>query len=121
MKTLLLFLISIGLVAAQKPPVITEPAARLATFDAVQNRLGAADLRLLDVRPKAEYDRMHITGALWIDAKAVEKLAAPPGALTDLAVWREWVAALGIGPETEVLIYDASRQLDAARLWWLLS
>jgi len=31
-----------------------------------------------------------------------------------------WIAPLGITPQTEVLIYDAKRQLDAARLWWLL-
>jgi thiosulfate/3-mercaptopyruvate sulfurtransferase len=41
--------------------------------------------------------------------------------LADRAAWEAWIAPLGIGPETEVLVYDANRQLDAARLWWLLS
>jgi len=59
-------------------------------------------------------------GAVWVDPKAVEKMAAKPGALTDRAAWEAWIAPLGIGPETEVLVYDANRQLDAARLWWLL-
>ena len=47
-------------------------------------------------------------------------MAAKPGALADRAAWEAWIAPLGIGPETEVLVYDANRQLDAARLWWLL-
>jgi thiosulfate/3-mercaptopyruvate sulfurtransferase len=47
-------------------------------------------------------------------------MAAKPGALTDRAAWETWLAPLGIGPETTVLLYDANRQLDAARLWWLL-
>ena len=90
------------------------------TFDELQERLGEPGLRLLDARPRADYDKGHIPGAVWVDAKAVEKMAAKPGALADRAAWESWIAPLGIGPETDVLVYDANRQLDAARLWWLL-
>jgi thiosulfate/3-mercaptopyruvate sulfurtransferase len=95
--------------------------ARLVTFDQLEKRLGEQDLRILDARPKADYDKGHIPGAVWVDAKAVETRAAKPGALTDRAAWEKWIALLGIGPKTNILIYDARRQLDAARLWWLLS
>ncbi len=98
-----------------------ESPAWLVTFDDLQNRLHDPNLRLLDVRPRAEYDKNHIPGAVWVDAKAVEKLAAKPGSLADGAAWASWIEPLGIGPKTQVLIYDAKRQLDAARLWWLLS
>jgi thiosulfate/3-mercaptopyruvate sulfurtransferase len=94
--------------------------AWLVSFDDLQHRLGETDLRLLDARPRDEYDRGHIPGAVWVDAKAVEKMAARPGALADSAAWESWIAPLGISPSTRVLIYDARRQLDAARLWWLL-
>jgi thiosulfate/3-mercaptopyruvate sulfurtransferase len=97
-----------------------ENQARLVTYDELQERLGDANLRILDTQPKAEYDKGHIPGAVWVDAKAVEAMAAKPGALTDRAVWENWIAPLGIGPKTEVVVYDAKRQLDAARLWWLL-
>jgi len=100
--------------------VAAEPSARLVTFDALQHRIGEPDLRLLDARPQGEYDKGHIPGAIRVDAKAVEKMAAKPGALTDRAAWEAWIAPLGIGPDTRVLVYDAHRQLDAARLWWLL-
>ncbi len=112
---------SLVLIGTQSLPETSKTAARLVSFEALQKRLNTPDLRLLDVRPRADYDRIHLPRAVWVDAKAVEKLAAKPGALTDRATWESWITPLGIGPETEVVIYDANRQLDAARLWWLLS
>ena len=41
--------------------------------------------------------------------------------MTDQAAWEEWIEPLGIAPETEIYVYDAQRQLNAARLWWLLT
>src|SRR3954464_556497 len=86
----------------------------LISFDDLQGRLDSPGLRLLDARPKVDYDKGHIPGAVWVDAKAVEVLAKRPGALEDRDAWAAWIAPLGIGSETEVRIYDASRQLDAA-------
>ncbi len=97
-----------------------EPPVRLVTFDDLQRGIEKPELRMLDARSRGEYDKGHIPGAIWVDAKAVAKLAARPGALEDQAAWEAWAAPLGIGPDTEVLVYDANRQLDAARLWWLL-
>lgn len=114
------------LVSAVTSPRQTEPngrseaAALLVGFDDLQSRLADPDLRLLDARPKAEYEKSHLPGALWVDAKAVEAMAAKPGALTNQAAWETWIRSLGIAPGTTVLVYDANRQLDAARLWWLL-
>jgi thiosulfate/3-mercaptopyruvate sulfurtransferase len=95
--------------------------AWLVAFPELEKRIGEPNLRILDARPKADYDKGHIPGAVWVDAKAVEAMAAKPGALTDGVSWEKWVAPLGIGPKTDVVVYDAKRQLDAARVWWLLS
>jgi thiosulfate/3-mercaptopyruvate sulfurtransferase len=95
-------------------------SAWLTSFPELERRLGDPELRILDARPRGDYDKGHIPGAVWVDAKAVEAMAAKPGALTDRAAWETWVAPLGIGPKTQVLVYDGNRQLDAARLWWLL-
>ncbi len=111
---------SVGIAAGPEAPRGEPQPTRLSTFDALQKRLGEPGLRLLDARPRADYDKGHIPGAVRVDAKAVEKAAAKPGALADRAAWEPWIAPLGIGPEAEVLVYDANRQLDAARLWWLL-
>jgi thiosulfate/3-mercaptopyruvate sulfurtransferase len=95
-------------------------APELVSFDELQSRLGSTDLRLLDARPRDQYRKSHIPGAVWIDTKAVEELAARKGALTDRALWESWIEPLGIGRNTQVIVYDSRRQLDAARLWWLL-
>ncbi len=110
-----------ALLALATPGVPAEGAGRLATFDEVQKQMDSPDLRLLDARPRADYDRGHAPRAIWVDAKAAQALAARPGGLVDRAGWEAWLAPLGIGPNSEILIFDGSRQLEAARLWWLLS
>src|SRR5262245_25434374 len=97
-----------------------EGAAWLVSFPDLEKQLGDPDLRILDARPRGDYDKGHIPGAVWVDAKALEAMAAKPGALTDRAAWERWIGPLGIGPTTQVVVYDANRQLNAARLWWLL-
>jgi thiosulfate/3-mercaptopyruvate sulfurtransferase len=90
----------------------------LITFDALQQTLDAPGLRLLDARPRADYDKGHLPGAVWVDLKAAEALK--PGPDTDRAAWSAWVAPLGLGAETTAYVYDADRQRAAARVWWLL-
>src|SRR4051812_40634610 len=102
----------------REPP---QQLPRLLTFDALQQRLGQTNLRLLDARAKSDYAAGHIPGATWVDVKSAETLAASAGGLSDRSAWERWIEPLGIGPETEVVIYDAQRQLSAARTWWLLS
>jgi thiosulfate/3-mercaptopyruvate sulfurtransferase len=106
--------------AAVAVPPAEAPRALLVAFDELQKRLDDPTLRLLDARPKADYDRGHLPGAVWVDPAAVESMAAKPGALGDRELWSKWIATLGIGPDSTVLVYDAKRQLDAARAWWLL-
>jgi thiosulfate/3-mercaptopyruvate sulfurtransferase len=118
MNELAIVVVALGLFGPGAGP--DEPGKLLVSFEDLQRRLGEPDLRLLDARPRADYEKGHIPGALWVDAKTVEKMAAQPGALTDRAAWEGWLAPLGISPETKVVVYDAKRQLDAARLWWLL-
>jgi thiosulfate/3-mercaptopyruvate sulfurtransferase len=118
--TTLLALGAFALLASAEEPD-DRGSARLASFDGLQKRLGDPNLRLIDVRARADYDQDHIPGAVWVDIKAAEKLAARSGGLADSAAWEAWLAPLGIADGMEVLVYGANRQLDAARLWWLLS
>ncbi len=105
---------------AEKDAKEVPPRARLLTFDGLQERLKEPTLRLLDCRPKSEYDQGHIPGAAWVDAKAVEFQGGKPGGLDDRAYWEAWVKSLGVDEQTEVYVYDAKRQLDAARIWFIL-
>ncbi len=97
-----------------------ETAARLISFDTLEERLEQPNLLLLDVRPRAEYEAGHIPGAVWVDAAAIEKKAGVPGALNEPKPWQEWIDSLGIGSDSEIYIYDSAQQKDAARFWWLL-
>jgi thiosulfate/3-mercaptopyruvate sulfurtransferase len=118
MSGILLAAVTVVLLGQSLEPA--RSAAWLVGFDELERRLDEPNLRLLDARPRADYEKAHIKGALWVDAQKVEKLAAGPGALFDRSVWEAWIEPLGIGSDSQVLIYDAKRQLDAARLWWLL-
>ena len=119
--TLLAFIGPLGYSESDEPKNHPMSPPVLLTFDALQERLNAPSLRLLDARPRTDYVKAHIPGAVWVDTKAVERLAARPRGLEDKHAWEAWITLLGITPQTEVLVYDANRQLDAARLWWLLS
>jgi thiosulfate/3-mercaptopyruvate sulfurtransferase len=119
--TFALALARLGNPTTAEPNSPPRSLAVLTSFDDLQKRLDHPKLRLIDARPKVDFDRGHIPGAVWVDTKAAEKLAARADGLEDKAAWEALIAPLGITPETEVLIYDAHRQLDAARLWWLLS
>ena len=95
--------------------------ARLVPFDDLQERLGEPHLRILDARSKSDYDAGHIPGAIWVNVKSAEKVASSAEGLQDRSAWERWIEPLGLGRDSEVIIYDAQRQLSAARTWWLLS
>lgn len=91
------------------------------THEQLQGQLQSLRLRLLDVRSKEDYDAGHIPGAVWLDRKPAEEMARKPGGLEDRGAWAEWIEPLGIRPGDTVVVYDESRQKDAARYWWLLT
>ncbi len=103
--------------AADPAPAVPE----LVSHDQLEADLGKPDLRLLDVRPHAAYEKGHLPGAVSVDVKSAEELARRPGGLADKAAWAAWIRTLGIDKNTRVLVYDGSRQLSAARYWWLLT
>jgi thiosulfate/3-mercaptopyruvate sulfurtransferase len=106
-----------ALAAAAEPARQGSP---LIAHEELQKRLSDPKVRLLDARPRADYDKGHIPGAVWIDGKALQDLAKPD-AFADQAAWSRVLTPLGLVPEAEVYIYDAARQHDAARAWWLLA
>lgn len=115
--------LGLGLVSSvvgDEPAEGSRSVPALLSFDDLQDRLDEPGLRLLDARSKDDYDEGHIPGAAWVDVKSAEKLAARPGGLDDRQAWEDWTAGLGLRPGDQVVVYDDNRQLDAARVWWLL-
>lgn len=69
----------------------------------------------------AEYDRLHLPGAVFFDIDAVAgqsadhpHLAPTPGQVA------EWLGAAGITPEDTVIVYDETGFFSAPRVWFLL-
>src|SRR5580658_1789383 len=111
--------LAVPVLAHAAEPENTPAGPPLIAHEALQKRLNDPNLRLLDARPRAEYDQGHIPGALWVDIKALGALVRGDS-FADKEAWAQSLAPLGIGPDTEVYLYDANRQHDAGRVWWLL-
>lgn len=101
----------------------------LITLSDLQPRLHR--VRLLDARPDpADFARGHLPGALHAGLDHHLSTAQEPGhdparggrhPLPPLARFAAQVGAWGIGPDTEVVVYDGSGGGNAAaRLWWML-
>jgi len=72
----------------------------------------------------AAYAAGHIPGAVY--AHLDRDLSGPRGAtdgrhpLPDPGVFAAWLGGVGVGPDVQVVAYDASNGLYAARLWWMV-
>ncbi len=82
---------------------------------------GQTDLRILDVRPKAAYDKGHIPGALHLGADdVIDPNSHISGELKPAAELAAMLGERGIGKDTRVVLYDDKGGFHAARLFWML-
>ncbi|MCE9546729.1 MAG: sulfurtransferase [Planctomycetia bacterium] len=77
----------------------------------------AAKVVILDARERKKFDQSHVPHARWVDHNAWKSAF---GTGTDAAGWSKRIGILGIGPNTQVVIYDDQSTKDAARIWWIL-
>ena len=106
------------------------PADILVTTDWLARHLDDPDLRILDGSwhlptenrdARAEFEARHIPGAQFFDIDAISDTSSPlPHMVPDADQFAAQVAALGIGAENSVVVYDNSGVWSAARVRWLL-
>jgi thiosulfate/3-mercaptopyruvate sulfurtransferase len=109
------------------------PASPLISAATLRDRLAAAspDLVLLDARsgPEAQsrYDDAHLPGARWIDldhdlaGKADHPAHGGRHPLPPIGDFTATLGRLGIGPHSQVVVYDDKGGANAAaRCWWML-
>ncbi len=106
------------------------PADILVSTDWLERHLEDPDLRILDGSwhlptekrdARAEFEAQHIPGAQFFDIDTISDTSSPlPHMVPDADQFAAQVAALGIGAENSVVVYDNSGVWSAARVWWLL-
>lgn len=102
----------------------------LVSTDWLEKHLDDPDLRILDGSwhlptetrdARAEFEAQHIPGAQFFDIDAISDTSSPlPHMVPDAEQFAAQVAALGIGAENSIVVYDDSGVWSAARVWWLL-
>ncbi len=82
---------------------------------------GPAGVRVVDVRPAAEFAAGHVPGSVHLDPALLNR-AAPPanGLLPDRATAERIVAEAGIGRAGRTVVLDAGGATTAARAVWVL-
>ncbi len=94
------------------PQLLVEP-------DWLDQHKSEPDVRVIDVRSKAQYDEGHIPDAANIDYR---RFRISSGAISDTISPEEFgkiVGAAGVAPSTTVVLYDSSDSLDAALSFWV--
>lgn len=86
----------------------------------LEARLGDPNLRIVDCDGAAAYRRAHIPGAVFSEAHPY-KSAANHRLVMEPGEFAAAMSALGIGPQTTVVAYDANGAVSSGRLWWCLS
>lgn len=92
--------------------------------------LGTPGLRVVDASyypldpsrdPAADYVAGHIPGALFMDlAGLADPESSLPGMLPSAETFASRMAALGIGDDCRIILYDSTPHRTSARAWWML-
>ncbi len=103
-------------------PAAAQEAGLLVNAGWLHSRLGDPTIRIVDMTTdRQEYIRGHVPGAVYLSVDD-ERIAVPAGGFR-LPTEREaakLLGGLGIGPDTQVVIYDEAGDLNASRLYFTL-
>lgn len=87
--------------------------------------VSAQDLQkclIVDLRPAEDYDNGHIPGALWLDARRLNRSDKPIGGLLpDTETVNSIAADIGLKADQHIVAYDAGGATAAARMVWVLN
>jgi thiosulfate/3-mercaptopyruvate sulfurtransferase len=86
----------------------------------LEARLGDPNVLIVDCDGAGAYRRAHIPGAVFSESHPY-KSAANHRLVMAPEEFGGAMSALGVGPETTVVAYDANGAVSSGRLWWCLS
>src|SRR5438034_9959163 len=110
--------LAVALVLALVLPAVAADHPLLVTPAWVAERLGRADVRIVDLSDAEDYAKGHIPGALHLDL-ADARMQASEGVfrVPTAEEGRRLFARLGVTPDATVVLYDDAGALHAARLF----
>lgn len=82
--------------------------------------IGTQGKVLVDMQKPEDYAKAHVKGAVNITLAEIVINTPVPNMLAPKAQIEKVLGSRGIGNETEVLIYDNNKNMEAARLWWTM-
>lgn len=86
---------------------------------AMLNDEPASSIVILDTRSEAAFAESRVPNAIRVDVGEWKAQGSTETGMMDEAAWTEKIQALGIAPDTTVIVYDDVLP-TAARLWWHL-
>ena len=100
----------------------------LISTQALADRLGAPDLRIIDASwwldgrdARADFEAERLPGAVFFDIEAVSDPASPyPHMLPTPQAFAQAMGEMGISESDDIIVYDAQGLFSAARVWWTL-
>jgi len=92
----------------------------LVETDWLASHLNDSKLRILDVRAADKYQADHIPGAVLLASGQLDKKYGEVQNVKPAEEIAGVLGNLGIGKDTQVVIYDDSRTLTAGRVFWVL-
>ncbi len=100
----------------------------LISTQALADRLGAPDLRIIDASwwldgrdARADFEAERLPRAVFFDIEAVSDPASPyPHMLPTPRAFAEAMGKMGISESDDIIVYDAQGLFSAARVWWTL-
>ncbi len=101
----------------EKPAAYPRPDLLVEANDLEKVLADKKPSRLLDARAGSKYAAGHLTDAVSVDVAAWAKAFAEGQDADD---WAKRLAAVGVTPETRVVLYDDNQSRDAARVWYIL-
>jgi len=82
------------------------------------NKLLGSDIHIIDVRPKNDYDIAHIKGAINFPVNLTYSNKKINGEIVQPSQMQRHLRTLGLKTNSNIIVYDGGKLVDAARVFW---
>lgn len=121
-KVLLGFIISLSLFSLTGCQSTTyKDNASIIEVSAVKELMENDNIVLIDARKKADYDKGHVKGAVYLSPASLTISEPVIGLIATQNQIETALGNVGIKSTDEIIIYDNNNGVNASRIWWVLN